>query len=787
MYISKLHIQGFKSFLNKTDLQFGEGITSIVGPNGCGKSNIVDAIRWILGEQKTTVLRSQKMEDVIFKGAKNYKPLGFCEVSLTINNDKGRLPLEYTEIEITRRFYRSGESEYLLNKVPCRLKDITGLFMDSGLSPNAYSVIELKMIDSIISHNPDERKKLFEEAAGINYYKQQRQTTFRKLEAARIDLDRVADIILEVENNVNSLRLQLKRFERHKKLSDKLVSSEILLAQAEIQLLEMEAAPLEARVSERRSRQAALSGQVNLDEELIAETQGKFEAAKVELENYSESVNTLEKKLGEINNNLLIWTEQKKAGELRIKQYSDESVQTKTRIETIQRQIEELNLEINAHKPHIEAQKAAFREKSQEYNTVASRYREAETRYNTLRKKLDSQLERVYQAESGFHKTRAEIEEKRNLIERLQEQKKGFLERLSARQFEADELQGRLNQIEKINSGLSLEVEKLQEEQAKAEELLIREKEIFSKTQSGLTALTSRYQFYQKIISTHEGKPSGTKYILTHQDDFKGIIGCVSDLLSVEESHRIAVETALGEALNYIVVDTTDNALQNLNRLKEKTDFGISFVTLDGLGEKQKVQPEKDFPGAAILSVLKYDASLAALFTALLGDVRLVESKELRELKPEHRRRYNWVSNGGDYLGRSTVIKFGGKSKESLIGRQDQLVKLEAEIESTEKKLLRIENNIQNLKSQADAVRLSLKQKTKQLDESVSDSGRLEKELAQHRYSCQHQKERLKENDEIISENLDALKLLGIRQTKLNEALNELKSEYKSIQTEIAA
>ncbi len=621
MYISNLHIQGFKSFLNKTDLQFGEGITSIVGPNGCGKSNIVDAIRWILGEQKTTVLRSQKMEDVIFKGAKNYKPLGFCEVSLTINNDKGRLPLEYTEIEIMRRFYRSGESEYLLNKVPCRLKDITGLFMDSGLSPNAYSVIELKMIDSIISHNPEERKKLFEEAAGINYYKQQRNTTFRKLEAARIDLDRVADIILEVENNVNTLRLQLKRFERHKKLSDKLLSSEILLAQAEIQLLDMEAAPLEAKVSERRSRQTALSGQVNLDEELIAETQGKFEAAKVELDNYSQSVDALEKKLSEINNNLLIWTEQKKAGELRIKQYNDESVQAETRIETIQRQIEELNREITALKPNIEAQKAVFRKKSQEYDVVAARYREVENQYHTLRKKLEKQLERVYQAESGFNKTRAEIEEKRHLIERLQEQKKSFLERLSAQQFEADELQGKLNQIERINSGWSLEIENLQDEQAKAEDLLIREKELFSKTQSGLSALNARYQFYQKIISAHEGKPSGTKYILTHQDDFKGIIGCVSDLISVEEPHRIAVETALGEALNYLVVDTTENALKNLSLLKQKTDFSISFVALDLLEQKFKPEQEGKLPGKNILSLIKYDPSLATLFTVLLGDV----------------------------------------------------------------------------------------------------------------------------------------------------------------------
>ena len=180
MYISKLHLEGFKSFLNKTDLEFGEGVTVVVGPNGCGKSNIVDAIRWVLGEQKISILRSTKMEDVIFNGTKTRKPLSFCEASMLIHNNRGILPIEYNDVEISRRLYRSGESEFYINKTLCRLKDIQNLFVDTGMSSNAYSVIELKMVDSILSHNASDRRQMFEEAAGINHYKQQRQAALNQ-------------------------------------------------------------------------------------------------------------------------------------------------------------------------------------------------------------------------------------------------------------------------------------------------------------------------------------------------------------------------------------------------------------------------------------------------------------------------------------------------------------------------------------------------------------------------------------------------------------------------------
>jgi len=246
MHISKLEVFGFKSFAKKQTIVFNDGITGIVGPNGCGKTNIVDAIRWVLGEQRTSKLRSSKMEDVIFNGTSNVKPLGFCEVYLTVENDKGLLPLEYNQVEVGRKLYRSGESEYFINKNSCRLKDVYNLFVDTGMSSDAYSVIELNMIEQILSNKDNSRRTMFEEAAGVNKYKSQRRSAFRKFELNNRDLERIDDIIIEIEMQVKNLQLQLKRFNRHEKLSEKLQKLEIELAQAKISDLEKETKPLES-------------------------------------------------------------------------------------------------------------------------------------------------------------------------------------------------------------------------------------------------------------------------------------------------------------------------------------------------------------------------------------------------------------------------------------------------------------------------------------------------------------------------------------------------------------
>ncbi|HEX2896538.1 MAG TPA: AAA family ATPase, partial [candidate division Zixibacteria bacterium] len=240
MYLKQLDIIGFKSFPNKTSIKFSPGKTAIVGPNGCGKTNILDAIRWVMGEQKVTLLRGGKMEEVIFNGSRDLAPLGMAEVTLTMINNRGVLPTEYSEVQITRRLYRSGEADYLLNKVPCRLKDITELFYDTGAGAHSYSVIQQQMIDSVISDKAEDRRFLFEEAAGITKYKQRKKAAMRKLEATEQDLLRLKDIYSEVKTQVNSLQRQQKKAERYKALSDEVRQWELYFASARLKKIESE-------------------------------------------------------------------------------------------------------------------------------------------------------------------------------------------------------------------------------------------------------------------------------------------------------------------------------------------------------------------------------------------------------------------------------------------------------------------------------------------------------------------------------------------------------------------
>ncbi|HTR99152.1 MAG TPA: AAA family ATPase, partial [Bacteroidota bacterium] len=272
MYLSKLEIIGFKSFANKVNLVFDSGISAIVGPNGCGKTNIVDAIRWVLGEQRYSALRSDKMEDVIFNGTKARKALGMAEASLVIENTKGILPSEYTQVTIGRRVYRSGESEYLLNKVPCRLKDILDLFMDTGMGADAYSVIELKMIEVILSDKTDERRRLFEEAAGVTKYKHRRKAAYRKLESVQDDLVRVNDIVTEVQKAVATLERQARRAGQFNETKERLRTLEVDLMEREFAQIAARSTPLEEKLralDDDRSRiDVDLSGEETRLEEL---------------------------------------------------------------------------------------------------------------------------------------------------------------------------------------------------------------------------------------------------------------------------------------------------------------------------------------------------------------------------------------------------------------------------------------------------------------------------------------------------------------------------------------
>ena len=297
MYLESLKINGFKSFARETHFLFNAGITSIVGPNGCGKSNIVDALRWVLGEQKPGTIRSERMENVIFNGTKAAKPLGMAEVSLTIQNTKNVLPIEYSEVVITRRLFRSSESQYLLNNSPCRLKDIQDLFMDTGMGPDAYSIIELSMVETILNGKPEERRRIFEEAAGVTKYKQRRKAAFRKLEATATDILRLNDIISEVEKNVGSLSRQVKRAKSYQEIKEQLQKDEIKLSAHQFSKIKIELEPLIDKLNESQDNRVALTTKFDEQEAEIEEARTKLLALERKLSAQQKELNEVSLKI----------------------------------------------------------------------------------------------------------------------------------------------------------------------------------------------------------------------------------------------------------------------------------------------------------------------------------------------------------------------------------------------------------------------------------------------------------------------------------------------------------
>ncbi|MFN3385076.1 MAG: chromosome segregation protein SMC [Candidatus Thermochlorobacter sp.] len=728
MYLSRLEVFGFKSFAQRVNLKFDSGLTAIVGPNGCGKTNIVDAIRWVLGEQKTSVLRSDKMENVIFNGTKTRKPLGMSEVSITIENTRNILPTEYSEVTITRRLYRNGESEYLLNKVPCRLKDITDLFTDTGIGSDAYSVIELKMIEQILSENADERRKLFEEAAGVSKYKQRRKQTFKKLETTSQDLARVQDIILEVEKKVASLERQAKKAEQARQTREELRQLEIAIAEHELAEIARLTQPLTERLAKEEQEKLALTTQIDtLDADIqtksaaLIDLEKALSAAQKDANQKTELITATEKQIlsNEERQKLLLQTVSRTETEL-------ESIRAKlaelgTRKLSLQEDLRLKELDLRNHHEAFEQSRAAFAAAEQELRAQRQLLEQKRTSIAELSKKISAltlerqslynRLENLDAQRTQSHTRRRDLEEKIaercSQIETLKLELEHERQALRARQTALDDAKAH-------RAHLQAELE--------------HEKENLLRLRTERDAKQTRLAFLQSLLESYEGLPEGVKFLDLEQNKRFGL-GSLADLVSTDEEYTLALAAALGDAQSLYISRTTDDALQAISALNAAAKGKLTFAVLDKLSSP--LLP--DFPSDVIrlIDVVRIAPELRPILQLLIGHVIVAPDLEQAiQLGNTYPHLEVVTLSGEKFSARGFICGGSIKASEGLrIGKREEMERLLSDTEALYVQICSSEQRIHDLQRAISDITLSeLEQEIRRSEQSLLE---LEKRLSQ--------------------------------------------------------
>ena len=753
MYLSKLEILGFKSFAQKTNINFNEGITSIVGPNGCGKTNIVDSIRWVLGEQRSGTLRSDKMENVIFNGTAARKPMGMAEVSLTIHNNKGVLPTEYTDVTITRRIFRSGESEYLLNKNICRLKDITNLFMDTGIGANAYSVIELKMVETILSNKADERRTMFEEAAGVNKYKLRRRLALRKLEEVKADLTRVNDIVSEVQKKVNSLERQAKRADKYNRISSALRELELDLAEREFALYIMQKESARKAKDENLQKKFSLESEISkLNDELKAVKQNLTEAGR-ELKEKQAELTSKTEQIYKVGNQLSLSEARKASLEKNIERYKEELVELEDQLAEAKNTINESTRIIVTFNEDIHRKEKEKSETEEKVNLLRSLI---EIKRNNLKEQAELQLEKFKELtgkENELSNIEKVLETKNLAINKLNQKIQsltgniaktvGFIEELGE---EKTELESRLANSEEVYSRKQKEKEDLEKEVN-----LLRTREL--ETKSYLNTLKEKIKFIQTLVDNLEGVSKGSRALLENGNWSKGGKNLLAHIGNTSDEYRSAIEAALRGDINNILLETTDDLFGGIEYLRDNEIGKAAFYINDFNPHKKRtlIDKLKDYSVRRKKKLLLKESGFKnwsyeliqsetrwkAFFSRILGNTAVVTDFETAFKLSSKYPDFNFVTLQGDFVSGSGLVEAGSAPKldESLFGRMKLLENLREELPEIEKKLLKLETDINNIEDKIGNI--DLKVFSEQGRMIVNDLSNVEKQVARFEFEKQ--------------------------------------------------
>ena len=763
MYLKRLELQGFKSFADKTILELMPGITTVIGPNGSGKSNISDAIRWVLGEQSMKSLRGTKSLDIIFAGTQNRKSLGFAEASLVFDNSDGALPIEYTEVTVTRKIYRSGETGYYINKVPCRLKDVLELFMDTGIGKDGYSIIGQGKIDEILSNKSEDRRHIFEEAAGIVKYRTRKQESEKKLEHTKLNLLRINDILTEIEGNLEPLQMQADKAKKYLNLREELKNIEIGLFVYNIekykQDLEKVVQDIEIMQSQCNDEEGRLERVKILKEELkssideITETIENmsnigFESQK-QIEQLNSDINVAKTRIANNNENNDRYLKEIEEQNAKIQELKDEIEQKEAKKDNLKQNKEKFEKELN--------------EKQAELDKLTEKLSSKELEIEGYKHTVEENTDKKYELQSEINAQNINYQNFEKRQAQIKQEMQSTISELDGTRLNKEDIAKQFNEIENKKNKAQNSLNEVAKQREEANQKIKSFESNINILSSEMRIKESRLKFLIETEKEKEGYIKSVKSLLKDCENIKelgkGMNGVLANIIEVPDELQTAIEMCLGASLQNIVTETETDAKRLVEHLRKNNLGRASFLPISSVRGKKldKIKGNESGVIGIASDLVKYNKKYEQIILNLLGRTVIVDNMDTAiKVAKQNGYTFRIVTTEGDLINPSGAITGGSVSKKTvnILGRGKEIEKFEKEIKNLKQKIEKLENDKQNYEESIEGI--------------LELSADLEKELQEIDITYATEKQKVIS----INENIE----------KLEKRLNRLKEEQANLE-----
>ena len=800
MYLKRIEMQGFKSFADKTVIELKDGITTVIGPNGSGKSNISDAIRWVLGEQSMKELRGTKSLDIIFAGTQNRKSLGFAEASLVFDNTDGALPIEYTEVTVTRKIYRSGETGYYINKTPCRLKDVLELFMDTGIGKDGYSIIGQGKIDEILSNKSEDRRHIFEEAAGIVKYRIRKQESEKKLEHTKLNLLRINDILSEIEGNLEPLRTQSEKAKKYLNIREELKSIEVGLFLYNIDQNKQELEKITS--DENITKEQCDTEETKLEriKMLKEELKNAIDDITTKIENMSNIGFENQKEIEMLNADISVSKTRITNNEENQKRFLEEIEEKKVRLQELeeeQKQKEEKreNLQKNKEKFTKELQ-----EKQEELAKLTEKLSTKELEIQNYKKQVEENIDKKYEKQANIQEQDINYENDEKRQKQVKQEIQITISELDSTRMRKEEISKEFYEIEAKRNKTLKELENISNQKEEANKNIKIYQTKINTLSNELRMKESRQRFLIETEKEKEGYTKSVKTLLkdcdTNTELKKGVEGVLANLIEVPENLETAIEMCLGLALQNIVTETEQDAKKLVEHLRKNNIGRASFLPITSVKGKKldKVKGnEKGVIGIAS-DLVKYNKKYEQIILNLLGKTVIVDNMDTA-IKVAKQNSYSFriVTLEGDVVNSSGAITGGAVMKKTvnILGRSKEIERLGKEIKKLQEKIadlekekenyeqsiegtLEIAENLEKELQENEITYATGKQKVLSLEAEINKLEAQLQKLKDENQALENQKEEAINKKKEIEAEIEQI-------TQENERLNQIITEYADL------